>query len=64
MTNLSELSNIANFLALQGAEVLGDSAALEVDNTGEGLIEQRADGGHREVACLGLEEISTLNWIL
>lgn len=55
MTNLSELSNIADPLALQGAEVLGDSAALEVDNTGEGLVEQGANRGNGEVAGFGLE---------
>ena len=54
MTNLSELSNIADPLALQGAEVLGDSAALEVDNTGEGLVEQGANRRNGEVAGFGL----------
>lgn len=55
MTYLSELSNIADSLALQGAEVLGDSAALEVDNTGEGLVEQGANRGNGEVTGFGLK---------
>lgn len=52
--NLSELSNIANFLALQGAEVFSDSAILEVHNTGERLVKKRANRGDREVTSLGL----------
>jgi hypothetical protein len=51
---LSELANIADLLALQGAEVLGDSAVLEVDDTSEGLVEKRADRGDGEVASFGL----------
>lgn len=54
MTNLAKLSNIADLLALQGAEVLGDAAVLEVDNTGEGLVEQRANRGNGEVTGFGL----------
>ena len=60
MTNLSELSNIADPLALQRAEVLGDSAALEVDDTSEGLVEQRSDGSHREVTGFGLFAVRTI----
>ena len=53
-TYLSELSDVANLLALQGAEVLGDSAVLEVHYTGERLIKKRANRGDREVTSLGL----------
>lgn len=53
-TNLAKLADVADLLALQGAEVFGDSAVLEVDNTGEGLVEERADRGDGEVAGLGL----------
>jgi hypothetical protein len=51
---LSELADIADLLTLQGAEVLGDSAVLEVDNAGEGLVKKRADRGDGEVAGFGL----------
>ena len=57
MTNLSELSNIADPLALQGAEVLGDSAALEVDDTGERLVEQGANRGNGEITGFGLDAL-------
>lgn len=53
-TNLSELADVADLLALQGAEVLGDSAVLEVHNTGERLIEKRTNRGDGEVAGFGL----------
>jgi hypothetical protein len=51
---LSELADVADPLTLQGAEVLGDSAVLEVDNTSEGLIKKRADRGDGKVAGFGL----------
>lgn len=67
---LAELSDIADTLAFQRAEVLGDSAGLQVHDSSEGLIEQGADGGHWEVAGLGLEMVFVLamsdfmSWIL
>lgn len=67
---LAELSDIADTLAFQRAEVLGDSAGLQVHDSSEGLIEQGADGGHWEVAGLGLETVLVLamsdfmSWIL
>jgi len=60
MTDLSELANVSNLLTLQGAEVLGDSAVLEVDDTGEGLIEQRTDRSNGEVTSFGLHPVSIL----
>lgn len=59
-TNLSELANVSDLLALQGAEVLGDSAVLEVDDTGEGLVEQRTDRGNGEVTGFGLLQLTYL----
>lgn len=52
--NLAELANVADLLALQGAEVFGDSAVLEVDDASEGLVEERTNRGDGEVAGLGL----------
>lgn len=52
--DLAELADIADALALEGAEVGGDARVLEVDNSGEGLVEQTADGQDGEVTSLGL----------
>lgn len=52
---LAELADVADALSLQRAEVLGDSAGLQVHDSGEGLVEEGADGGHGEVASLGLD---------
>lgn len=57
-TNLSELANVSDLLTLQGAEVFGDSATLEVDDTGEGLVEQRTDRGDGEVTGFGLLQLA------
>ena len=54
---LAELSNVADPLALERSEVLGDSTVLEVDDTSEGLIKERSNGGHREVASFGLQAL-------
>ena len=53
---LAELADVANSLAFERAEVLGDPAGLQVHDSGEGLVEEGADGGHGEVAGLGLEK--------
>lgn len=37
---LAELANVSNLLALERAEVLGDTTGLEVHDTGERLIEE------------------------
>jgi hypothetical protein len=52
--DLAELTDVADALALEGAEVGGDSRVLEVDDTGEGLVEEAADGEDGEVAGFGL----------
>ena len=52
--NLAKLADIADALALEGAEVGGYTGVLEVDNTGEGLIEKASEGNDGKVACLGL----------
>ena len=51
---LSELADIADTLALEGAEVGGDTAVFEVDHSGEGFIEERSDRQDREVTSFGL----------
>ena len=56
--DLSKLANIANTLALQGAKILGDSAALDVHQTGERLIEQGTDRLDGETASFGLDLVS------
>lgn len=57
-TDLSEFTDVADSFALEGTEVRGDAAVLEVDNTGEGLVQQGTDGGNRELAGLGLHKRS------
>lgn len=57
---LSELADIANALALEGAEVGGDTTVLEVHHSGERLIEERPDGQDREVAGFGLNLMSAI----
>ena len=54
VTNLAELADIADPLTLQGAEVGGDSAVLEVHQSREGLVEQGADGVDWEVPSFRL----------
>lgn len=57
-TDLAKLADIANTLALEGAEVRGDAGVLEVDDTGERLVEERTDGEDREVTGFGLQKES------
>lgn len=52
--DLAELADVADALALEGAEVGGDSGRLEVDDAGERLVEQASDGEDGEFAGLGL----------
>jgi hypothetical protein len=52
--DLAELADVADALALEGAEVGGDARRLEVDDAGEGLVEKAADGLDGEVAGFGL----------
>ena len=55
--DLAELADVADALAAQGGEVGGDArGALEVDDAGEGLVEEGADGLDGEGAGLGLDE--------
>jgi hypothetical protein len=60
---LSKFADIANALALEGAEVSGDTTVLEVHDSSERLIEERPDGQDREVAGFGLVVVSAnLAW--
>jgi hypothetical protein len=52
--DLAKLSDIADLLALQGAEIGGDAAVLEVNDTSERLVEQRTNRQDREVTSFGL----------
>lgn len=52
--DLAELADVTDALALEGGEVGGDAAVLEVDDAGEGLIEEGADGRDGEVTGFGL----------
>lgn len=51
---LSKLADIADTLALEGAEVGSDAAVLEVYHSGERLIEEGSDGQDWEVTSFGL----------
>jgi hypothetical protein len=51
---LSKLADIADAFALEGAEVGRDAGVFQVDDAGEGLVEERADGEDWEVAGFGL----------
>ena len=53
-SNLAKFTDVADSLALERAEVFGDSAALQVDEARERLIEQRANRSDREVPGFGL----------
>ncbi len=57
--DFAEFANIANTLALQSAEVSGDAAVFQVDNTGERLIEERANRGDGESSSFGLVAVSS-----
>lgn len=52
--DFAEFAHIADSLALERVEVRGDSAVLEVHQTGEGLVEERADRVDGEVTGFGL----------
>ena len=52
--DLSELSDVANALSLQGCEVSSDTTVLEVDNASERFIKKRANRCDWEVAGFGL----------
>lgn len=54
MIYLAKLSNITDTLALEGLEVGGNAAFLEIDNSGERLIQERSEGGDRKVTGFGL----------
>jgi hypothetical protein len=51
---LSKLADIADAFALEGAEIGRDAGVFQVDDAGEGLVEERADGQDGEVAGFGL----------
>jgi hypothetical protein len=51
---LAKLTDIADAFAFEGAEVGRDAGVLQVDDAGEWLVEERADGEDREVAGFGL----------
>lgn len=57
-SNLSKFTDVADSLALERAEVFGDSTALQVDKASEGLIEQGANRSNREVTGFGLFPVS------
>jgi len=57
-TYLAEFSDIANALSLQGAEIRGDAARLEIQDASEWLIEERSDGCDREATGCRLACIS------
>lgn len=57
--DLAKLANIADSLALEGAEVGGDARILEVDDAGEGFVEKTTDGLDGEVSSLGLGGVSS-----
>lgn len=52
--DLAKLANVADALALQGAEIGSDTARLEIDNASERLVQKRSDGCHWKVAGFGL----------
>lgn len=51
--DLAKFTDIADFLALQGLEVGCDPRVLEIDNAGEGLVEEGADACDWEVSGFG-----------
>lgn len=52
--DLAELADISNALALEGLEIGGDAGGLEIDNSGERLVEKTADGRDWEATCFPL----------
>jgi len=56
--DLAKLADVANALALEGAEVGGDARVFEVDNTSEGFVKKTADGLDGEVSSLGGESVN------
>lgn len=55
---LAKFSNVTDSLALQGAEVRGDTAGLQVDHSGEWLVEKRTNGGDREATSFGSQGVN------
>lgn len=49
-TYLSEFADVSNPLPLEGLEIGGDPAVLQVHDSSERLIKERADRQHGEVA--------------
>jgi hypothetical protein len=56
--DLAELADVADALALERAEVGRDARRLEVDDAGEGLVQETANGQDWEVAGFGLMSTS------
>jgi hypothetical protein len=54
---LSELSDVADTLAVQRLEISGDAGILEVDDTSERFVKEGADGGDGEATGLGGESM-------
>lgn len=61
-TNLAEFADIANPLALQGAEVGGDTTLLQVHNTRKRLVQKRSNRGHGKTARFGLAPVNTVKF--
>ena len=51
---LAKLADVTDAFALESAEVGCNPRIFQVDDAGEGLVEERADGEYREVAGFGL----------
>lgn len=52
----SELADVSNPLSLERLEVSGDPAVLQIHDAGKWLVEQGANGNHREVASFSLRD--------
>ena len=51
---LAKLADVTDAFALESAEVGCNPRIFQVDDAGEGLVEERADGEDRKVAGFGL----------
>lgn len=58
--DLAELADVSDALALEGLEVGGDAGRLEVDDTGERLVEKTANGCDREATGFGLRSFVSI----
>lgn len=56
--DLAKFTDVADSLALEGSEIGGNSRILQIDDSGEGFVEETSNRNNGEVASFSLWYVS------